>query len=257
MFRDAKISTDLNADYAKVYKDSVQSAIRCFKGNSVSHFPAQPELTGILAQNNVIYDLQEHALPRPLKRQQMAPGVEITVHHSSAKVVAELGRGSFGIVALLKSDESETIAVKSQAPVDCLAHEFDLLRKAKDRIGKRRLFFPDPLSLVFFADGALLTMSAVSKSGLNLIDLVNIYTLRDESVPEILVLYYTSIMLSYIETLHWKAKILVRGKFTRPSDSFYSVYCLLIVFFLSSTSTVMSNQTTGYSHGPTELPVSV
>ena len=210
VFCNSSISAEPIANYASVYKNSVQSSVLFLRANSVKRFSADPALTRVLSQTNVIYDLQEHALPRPLKRQQFTEGVEITVHHSSAKIVSELGRGSFGVVGLLKSGDSEKIAIKSQAPIDCLALEYELLQTAKKRFGTTPMFFPNPLSFVFFADGALLAMSAVSESGLNLIDLVNAYTLRDESVPEIVVLYYTSRMLSHIEALHWKAKVLVR-----------------------------------------------
>ncbi len=198
------------SDYASVYQNSIKSSTHYLKANAASHVPNIPALTRVLSEPQSIYDLQEHTLPRPLKRQQINQGVEIRISHSSAKIVTELGRGSFGSVALLESETSEKIAVKSQAPIDCLALEFDLLQTARKRIGTKHIFFPDPLALVFFADGALLAMSAVTTSGLNLIDLVNAYTLRGESVPEIVVLYYTSLMLSYIERLHWKAKILVR-----------------------------------------------
>jgi hypothetical protein len=239
----ASNANNIIPDYASVYQDLIKSATHYLKADAASHFPKIPALTRVLSEPQTVYDMQEHALPRPLKRQQVNQGVEIRISHSSAKIVTELGRGSFGSVVLLESETSEKIAIKSQAPIDCLALEFELLQTTKKRIGTSKLFFPDPLSLIFFADGALLAMSAVTTSGLNLIDLVNAYTLHDESVPEIVVLYYTSLMLSYIETLHWKAKILVR---LSCRDEWVTILSHLSVSLFLLNSIVMSSLTTGF-----------
>lgn len=53
------------------------------------------------------------------------------------------------------------------------------------------------------------SMTAASESGLNLVDVVNLYKSRlGENVPELLALHYTARMLCHVETLHWHGKIL-------------------------------------------------
>lgn len=52
-------------------------------------------------------------------------------------------------------------------------------------------------------------MSAASESGLNLVDIVNLYkTKLGQNVPELLAMHYTARMLSHLEMLHWHGKIL-------------------------------------------------
>lgn len=121
----------------------------------------------------------------------------------------------YGVVVLLDtSAEQGTVALKAQGPADCLAWEYEILEKVEQRVGQhlnRNCFpYPRPMSYISFADGALLSMSASSSSGLNLVDLVNVYGAKlNEKVPEIIVLHYASRMLHHIEYLHWHGKILV------------------------------------------------
>ena len=52
-------------------------------------------------------------------------------------------------------------------------------------------------------------MSAASESGLNLVDVVNMYKAKlGENVPELLAIHYTARMLNHLEMLHWHGKIL-------------------------------------------------
>jgi len=129
----------------------------------------------------------------------------------------ELGRGAYGVVALMDlgeegSKNKGTIAVKAQCPTDCLAWECEILRKLESRakVDDATYGFPCALSFLSLADGAILSMTAGSNSGLNLVDLANVYKLKlGEHVPEIIALHYVSRMLRHLEQLHWHGKILV------------------------------------------------
>mmetsp|Transcript_17397 Transcript_17397/g.42616 ORF Transcript_17397/g.42616 Transcript_17397/m.42616 type:complete len:297 (+) Transcript_17397:3467-4357(+) len=105
----------------------------------------------------------------------------------------------------------EVMAVKSQTPTSCLALEYQCLRRLEERVGSNHGFhpFPKPLSFVSLADGGILSMTAGSKSGLNIVDLANIYRVKlGETVPELVALHYTSRMLKHVETLHRQGRIL-------------------------------------------------
>ena len=55
-------------------------------------------------------------------------------------------------------------------------------------------------------------MTCRSQSGLNLVDLVNVYKMKEGAlgVPELVVLHYMiQVLLKHIEALHWQGKILV------------------------------------------------
>lgn len=142
--------------------------------------------------------------------------VQIGKH--SGVMNCELGRGAYGMVALMGvHDEDEgvgadTIAVKAQSPTDCLAWECEILRRLENRMESNcdAYVFPRPLSFISLADGGIFSMTAGSKTGLNLVDLVNVYKLRlGEHVPEIITLHYVSRMLRHLEQLHWHGKMLV------------------------------------------------
>ena len=54
-------------------------------------------------------------------------------------------------------------------------------------------------------------MTCGSQSGLNLVDLVNVYKVKEgaSGVPELVALHYTIRMLKHIEAFHWKGIILL------------------------------------------------
>ena len=172
-----------------------------------------------LLGSQTIVALPTHVVPRSLKRKQLASGSDIRFGRCHGEVKVELGRGSYGVVALVSGDEGDDIAVKSQAPVECLAWEYVVLERLRDRTlsffertGKRYPY-PRPLAFVNLADGALLSMTAASGSGLNLVDLVNVYKVATgKAVPELVALHYTSRMLHHLEHLHWHGQILVRPR---------------------------------------------
>eukprot|EP00978_Attheya_sp_CCMP212_P038913 scaffold197559_cov51-Attheya_sp.AAC.1 len=128
------------------------------------------------------------------------------------------------------------MAVKVQSPTGCLASEFSLLQKIEQRIlprwssskqarsrasslrsehnnlvenGELTFPFPRPRCFVAFADGGLLGMTAASKSGLTLVDLVNAHRIGGGGpVPELVAMHYATRMLMHLESLHGQGKIL-------------------------------------------------
>jgi checkpoint serine/threonine-protein kinase len=178
----------------------------------------------MLAKRGCIYDMPSLSLPRGFCKHSSMQGSEITLGDKTGVVSGELGRGTYGVVVLMDisqrwqgSPHDTCIAVKAQTPTDCLALEYVLLKKIEDRTGSHRTSkdpkapfpFPRPLSFVSLADGGLLGMTAGSRTGLNLVDLVNVYKISERSpVPELIALHYTARMLLVLELLHWHGKIL-------------------------------------------------
>lgn len=130
-------------------------------------------------------------------------------------VLHKLGSGSNGTVFLCGSKDSSKhqgiFALKVQSPVGCLAWEFMLLERLKRRV-KEFNVIPNVRSISLFADGGAMQMTAGSQSGFTLLDLVNMYK---GNVPELLAIHYTHRMLTVIEILHLRGKILVSYPFTR------------------------------------------
>lgn len=207
-------------EYGVCHRQDIKMAIQRLSSRSVPFPKNRKSLAKILSTENFVCNLPSHVLPASLRLQKsaVASGTGIIIGRSSASVKQELGRGSYGCVFLLESEintSESKAAVKAQAPVGCLAWEYEILERLRNRLhGKtfERSPFPAPLSFVALADGALLTMEAVSTSGLNLIDLINAHRqFRGEpAVPEILALHYVSRMLDAMEKLHWFGRILVR-----------------------------------------------
>ena len=114
---------------------------------------------------------------------------------------------------LLFTEESgQNNALKIQAPIGSLAHEYTLLRQIEKRVqADPSGFYPFPRSqaLYAFSEGGLFSMTAGSDSGMTLIDVVNTFKKMTGSVPEQVALYYTSRMLKHLESLHQDAKVLV------------------------------------------------
>ena len=210
-------------DYEVNRKNDTKGAIQRLASKSVSFPKNRKSLNKILTTEKFVCNLPSHVLPHNLrltvKKSAVPSGTGIVLGRSSTSVKRELGRGAYGCVLLLESDGNQSdakAAVKAQSPVGSLAWEYEILQRLRDRLNSklgasRRIPFPAPLSFVSLADGALLTMEAVSTSGLNLIDLINVHRqMRGESaLPEILALHYVSRMLEALEHLHWFGNILV------------------------------------------------
>lgn len=201
------------SDYEVVHAQDIQNAAKALAKRGIGRLRGNSKsLVQILGQKQKIYYLPALGVPKGLRGKKSSTGAGICVGESAGVVEHELGRGAYGIVALLKAtSEDKRIAVKAQAPADCLAWEYRILELLMERVKDRCLpFFPRPLSFLSLKDGALFSMTAGSKSGLNLIDLLNIYNVKlGESIPEVLVFYYSTRMLHHLEMLHWHGKILV------------------------------------------------
>jgi hypothetical protein len=212
---DGKIERS-TVDYASIHERDCRVALRRLQSSSLvpdSRIPLQSLLS--VAGNS--FHLPHVLVPRVLRRKSLIPSkIELSIGKYSGLVSNELGRGTYGVVVLMEAEESSDdgiIAVKAQTPTSCLALECVVLQRLEERIASRQSKtypFPRPLSFVSLADGAIFSMTAGSRSGLNLVDLANIYKLKlGEPVPELIALHYTSRMLNHIEMLHWHGKILV------------------------------------------------
>lgn len=202
-------------DYNKNLRSNTKGALNSVLQDSTGSIEQLTSLTEILSAKNIIYDVSKYVLPRVFKKKLLDQGSEIRIGTTSGTVVQELGRGAFGVVVLMNrgNRSAETMAVKAQVAAETLAWEYDLLKKLESRIPKQQTnqTFPFPKALAFasLADGGLMSMTAASESGLNLVDVRNIYQIRlGSSVPELVALHFTSRMLHHLEILHWHGKIL-------------------------------------------------
>lgn len=218
--------------------------------------PRDNDLTRVLSTKDYVDDLPKVSMPRALLQSKSAKGAKIILGDRRGVVKEELGKGAYAKVVLLKPEIDANVgvvAVKAQAPTDCLGLEYVILKAIEERVEpycKKGFPFPRPLSFVSVANGGLLGMTNGSQSGINLVDLVNVYkVLEDTSVPELIAFHYTILMLKIMEALHWHGKILVR--------LLLSVVCALCVSLVSHEcsvllySTVMPSQITGSCLRPT------
>ena len=203
-------------DYETLYRCSLQEASQRLKSIAIGHFPSGRSLCEIVSTKGLVCNCPTQVFPRPLKQQEIQEGSMITVGRFSSKLKRVLGRGTYGVVILVEDGpDSRKVAIKAQRPSGCLAHEYEIMQKIQERLGSRahhssKIAFPEALSFLTLADGAMMALSAGSTSGLNLVDLVNVYKLKfQKNVPEILALHYTARILCHLEALHWHAKILV------------------------------------------------
>jgi hypothetical protein len=189
-------------------------ALKRLQAYSIVATDSRAPLFLLLTMKGKAYHLPNISLPKQLRRQKCLPrDTEICVGKHAGILKKELGRGAYGTVLLMDGPNSK-IAIKAQSPTDSLAWEYEILQRLENRLSRKGAIgmysFPRPLSFLSMNDGGVLSMSAVSESGLNLVDLSNFYKLKlGETVPEILALHYTSVALKIIEKLHWHGKILV------------------------------------------------
>jgi len=213
----AELSTNVQRmEYQSIHKDDLKAATRqltleASQGKQGMPFAGpETDLSLTLSKRGNIVDLSNQPMPRGLKRKAAALGEEIQVGKRTAVVKQELGKGSYGVVFLIESSEQKEIAVKAQMQTDCLAWEYVLMKRLEERIGSsNNTPFPSPLSFITLSDGGLLSMSAGSRTGMNLVDICNVYRMKEgRPVPELIALHYTCRMLKHIEMLHWRGKIL-------------------------------------------------
>lgn len=204
-------------EYGPAHTYDIQMALRRLQTSSTIASNSRSPLLSLLRNEGKCYHLPHIVLPREFRSKYLKENTKVQVGKHAGTVSRELGRGAYGVVALLDlqddADQVNTIAVKAQSPTDCLAWEYEILRRLEDRMNPKKtgaLGFSRALSFMSLADGGLLSMTAGSKSGLNLVDLSNVYKLKlGELVPEILVLHYVSRMLRHLEQIHWHGRVLV------------------------------------------------
>jgi hypothetical protein len=204
-----------------VHDKDVRQALRLVQESRSVASNSRTPLSSLLSVKEKTYHLPHLAVPKEFRQKFLKAKTNVALGKHSGIVTKELGRGAYGVVVLMESDdvnENDAIAVKVQSPTDSLAWEYDVLLRVERRVPTSCSFgpypFPRALSFVSLADGGMLSMTTGSKSGLNLVDLVNIYQTKiGGSVPELLALHYTSRMLRIVEFLHWHGKVLVSSEF--------------------------------------------
>jgi hypothetical protein len=209
--------------YERRHKEDMESAMRkCMAAATKSR------------SQFAILDNRKYSMPKALLRQSFTTGTKIDLFGGETVTIAnELGRGVYGVVLLCNDETGQSDALKIQAPIGSLAHEYSLLLRVEDRVQPTAsAFYPFPRSraLYAFAEGGLFSMTAGSDSGMTLIDVVNTYKKIMGNVPELISIYYTSRMLKHLETLHQNGRVLVSyfiaiELFGGTSDSL--IFCLL------------------------------
>ena len=238
------ISNDFGiVSYASTHDSDLAKARHWIKAASVIPTNARCSLHSLLTDDGNVFHLPHIPFPRDLRRKRVQERTQITIGRHSGIVRKELGRGSYGAVFLMAADvatDASTVAVKAESPTDCLPWEYELLRSLEERVRCQSLqYYPFPRAHAFMMlnDGAILSMTAGSQSGLNLVDLVNVYKVKlGEPVPELIALHFTSRLLKHVETLHGHGKILVRGRRLELLDlAFCSTYITSMLFYSIAT----------------------
>jgi len=205
-------------DYDTYIRENSKQALRNIQLESDIPDQKIPLLSCLIAKGRVL-NFPSVAIPKLLRRKNLTSNMKVWFgRYGDLILKKELGRGTFGRVILTNTKDSRgkgTVAIKVQSPTGSLAWEFVILQRLEKRIlsSKKQAVdyaFPRPINFISLADGGILSMSAVSKTGLNLIDLSNFYTLKlGTSIPEIIAFHYMSVALKVVEVLHSKGKVLV------------------------------------------------
>jgi hypothetical protein len=103
---------DTALNYSEVHSEDISSAIQRLKREAVGQLPQSTRLATLLSKMDQVYDLQTHTLPRPLKGTQELKAATIRVGHSSGRIKRILGRGSYGVVALLDDGGAEILYLR-------------------------------------------------------------------------------------------------------------------------------------------------
>lgn len=203
--------------YKAAHHHDVVMSLRRLQTDATVTTDSRAPLSSLLLSKGQAFHLPSVALPKQLCRKRTISDTEVSVGKHCGVVRKELGRGAYGVIFLMESTESsqqiDGLAIKVQSPTDSLAWEFEILKRLECRFPSKSVSFaysfPRPFSIVSLADGGIMSMSAASKSGLNLVDLSNFYKRKmGEMVPEVIALHYTSVALRIIEELHWHGLIL-------------------------------------------------
>jgi hypothetical protein len=216
--------------YDETHDRDIRMALKRLQNKAVIAPDPHTPLSALLFASGKEFHLPKATLPRELRRKRIARNTEVVVGKYGGRLCKELGRGAYGVVLLMDSPKtmmSNSVAVKVQSPTNSLAWEYELLQRLADRLAlsgnnNAKKSYPQAFSFISLSDGGILSMSAASSSGLNLLDLSNFYKLKlGEPVPELLVLHFTSQMLRIVADMHCHGKILVSflGKDTNIFDS--------------------------------------
>lgn len=197
----ASASSSTAIDYLLQHRDDLECAMRkCLSSAAKSR--SQYE----------IFDYRKKSMPKALLKKSFTSGTNIELSRGESLIIVnELGRGACGVVLLCNDESDNSDALKIQAPIGSLAHEYSLLLHLEDRIEPDACgFYPFPRSRALYAysEGGLFSMTAGSDSGMNIIDVVNTYKKITGNVPELIAIYYTSRMLKHLEALHLDGKVL-------------------------------------------------
>jgi hypothetical protein len=228
-------------DYTKSHNHNIRMALKRLQNKSIVASDSRAPLVSLLVSSGKVFHLPNAVVPRQLRLKRIAYNTEVSVGKHGGILNRELGRGAYGVVVLMnvsKNNISNNIAIKVQCPTDSLAWEYEVLQRLEDRISRNgkvcsSYAFPRPFGFISLADGGILSMSAASGSGLNLVDLSNFYKLKlGEPVPELIALHYTALMLNVVADMHWHGKILVSSQPARQLGcSFGYVLNALLLFF--------------------------
>jgi hypothetical protein len=210
--------SDTASEYNMSHNHDVNMALRRLQTTATVTSDSSAPLSTLLVSKGKAFHLPRVTLPKKLFRKSVVSETEIMLGKHVGKIRKELGRGAYGIIFLMEissGQQQHDLAIKVQSQTDSLAWEFEVLKRLESRFPMDAVHlkysFPRPFSIVSLADGGIMSMSAASKSGLNLVDLSNFYKLKfGEVVPEIVALHYTSVALKIVEELHWDGMILVR-----------------------------------------------
>lgn len=197
-------------EYVSLYGKSITSALIRMTRRALI------ESTDCVLTQKVVLNRTDFNLSRMLMKGSTC-GVPVNIGNQEILVKNKLGSGAYGIVVSCStiSAPTENIAMKIQKESRSLAWEHEILEKI-DRRRRETMStdetvespnFPQPLTLTLYSNGATMSMTAASSTGLNMLDIVYAH---DGSVPELLAIYYTSRMLKCLESLHLNANILVR-----------------------------------------------
>ncbi|KAL9190856.1 hypothetical protein ACHAXT_000562 [Thalassiosira profunda] len=185
-------------DYTPHHKEDVEGAMRqC--------------LRAARGNDQAVFDYRRKPMPKALLRKSFTGGTEIDLLSTRCTIEGELGRGVYGVVILCSDEEGQSYALKIQAPIGSLAHEYSVLSRLEERVEPAVSgFYPFPRSraLYAFSEGGLFSMTAASNSGMTLIDAVNTCKKAVGNVPELVAIYYTSRMLKHLESLHQDGQVL-------------------------------------------------
>ena len=210
-------------DYRQAHRGNIKSALSRLRQSASDSIGRVTSLSELMSARHLVYDVPAYVQPRVFKAKLVDRGTEIRIGASSGTVAQELGRGAYGVVVLMNGENQSDgkLAVKGQTDAETLAWEYEILKKVESRIepklgiqqNRTNRVFPYPKPIAFAAlaahSGGIMSMTAASNSGLNLVDVVNVYKVRQgSSVPELIALFYATRMMNHLENLHWHGKIL-------------------------------------------------